>query len=436
LSAQAANKGLSSYVTLVRSNRNYRYLWLGQIVSLLGDWFNLIASAALIGRLTESGLAVGGLFVVRMLAPFLISPVAGVAADRYNRKHLLILADVARAAVVMGFLLVREPEHVWLLYALTALQLGLSGFFFPARNAILPDIVEKQDLGTANALGAATWSVMLGLGAALGGLAAGQFGVYPSFVLDALTFVGSAVLLIQVRYVAAPAIEGAPQSLRAGLGQYVEGLSYLKRHRDILFIALHKGAFALVSSGAFNVIQVRMTEDIFVIGEGGGTSLGILFAVTGIGTGIGPILARYLTGDRDRPQRIAIAASYIVAAIGSLIIVPLSSFPVVLFGSFLRGIGGGTGWVFATQLLLQLSPNRVRGRIFSTEYAIFTLLNAIGAAVGGWAIDQPGLGIAEMMWGMTFLLLIPSALWSLWIIRGQPTSAEALAAEESYIATR
>ncbi|MFC1961328.1 MFS transporter, partial [Chloroflexota bacterium] len=73
--------GLSSYISLVRRNRNYRYLWLGQIVSLLGDWFNLIASAALIGALTQSGLAIGGLFVVRMLAPFLVSPVAGVFAD-------------------------------------------------------------------------------------------------------------------------------------------------------------------------------------------------------------------------------------------------------------------------------------------------------------------------------------------------------------------
>ena len=77
-------------------------------------------------------LAVGGLFIVRFLAPFVVSPVAGVFADRYNRKYLLIAADLGRAVVVMGFLLVREPEQVWLLYTLSALQMGLSGFFFPA----------------------------------------------------------------------------------------------------------------------------------------------------------------------------------------------------------------------------------------------------------------------------------------------------------------
>ena len=99
----------AGYIELVQGNRDFRHLWFGQIISLLGDWFNLIGSAALIAGLTRSGLAVGGLFVVRSLAPFLISPLARVAADRYNRKHLLILADLIRGVTVLGFLLVRNP---------------------------------------------------------------------------------------------------------------------------------------------------------------------------------------------------------------------------------------------------------------------------------------------------------------------------------------
>ena len=96
------------YLALVRTNRNFRFLWIGQVVSLLGDWFDLIASAALISHLTRSGLAVGSLFVVRMLAPFLVSPLAGVLADRYNRKTLLIIADILRGFIVLGFLTVRS----------------------------------------------------------------------------------------------------------------------------------------------------------------------------------------------------------------------------------------------------------------------------------------------------------------------------------------
>jgi MFS family permease len=424
-----SSSSLAAYRTLVRDNTNFRYLWLGQIVSLLGDWFNLIASAALIGALTDSGLAVGGLFVVRMLAPFAISPIAGVAADRYNRKHLLILTDIGRAVVVLGFLLVREPSHVWLLYALTAVQLGLSGFFFPARNAILPDIVAEHELGTANALSSATWSVMLGLGAALGGLFAGQWGAYPAFILDALTFAGSAILIARVRYTPSTALADGARTLRAGLAQYVDGLRYVWQHKDILVIALHKGAFALIASGAMQVIQVRISDSVFVIGAGGGTGLGVMYAITGIGTGLGPIAARHFTGDRDWPQRRALTISYLIAAAGGVIMAPLVSFPVLLAGILLRGIGGGIGWVFSTQLLLQLVPNEVRGRVFSTEYALFTLMNAMGAAFGGWGIDQPAIGMTSLLWLNAGLLLIPAALWALWVRHGElsaePASAQA-----------
>ena len=133
-------------------------------------------------------MAVGTLFVVRMLAPFLISPIAGVVADRYNRKNTLIVTDITRALTVVGFLFVRSADQIWLLYTLTAIQLGISGFFFPTRNAILPDLVSQRELGAANALSSATWSVMLALGAATGGLVSGIFGIYTAFTVDALTF--------------------------------------------------------------------------------------------------------------------------------------------------------------------------------------------------------------------------------------------------------
>ena len=156
------------YVELVRTNDNFRNLWFGQIVSLFGDWFNLIASAALISDLTSSGLAVGGLFVIRMLAQFIASPIGGVLADRYNRKNLLIMTDLARGITVLGFLIVEKPEHVWMLYTLTAIQMAVSGIFAPTRSSILPDLVSDEEIGAANALSSATWSTMLAFGAAIG----------------------------------------------------------------------------------------------------------------------------------------------------------------------------------------------------------------------------------------------------------------------------
>ena len=412
------------YGQLLRTNRNFRNLWFGQIVSFLGDWFNLIASASLIGELTESGLAIGGLFVVRMLAPFLVSPLAGVAADRYNRKWILVTADLIRAVVVLGFLLVREPQHLWLLYGLTAVQLGISGFFQPARNAILPDIVSDAELGAANALSSATWSVMLAFGAALGGFVAGLWGNQPAFIIDSGTFLLSAFFIGRVGYEMPEALKKAEKTLRAGLVQYVDGLRYLVNHADILFIAMHKSANALFISAGFQVVQVKIAEDIFVYGAGGNWGLGTLYAVTGIGTGLGPIVLRRFTGDDETWLRRGILLGYLMGGLGLLVAAPLLNFGSVLLGGMLRGIGGGITWVFSTQLLLKLLPNEMRGRVFSSEFAIFTLLSATAAGVVGRGIDTP-LGISGVLFTMASLAFIPLLLWAVWIFLARPRLQQA-----------
>ena len=416
------------YVALVRSNHNYRSVWLGEIVSLFGDWFDLIASATLIAKLTGSGLAVGGLFVVRMLAPFLISPVAGVLADRYDRKKLLIACDLARAVIVLGFLLVRQPDQIWLLYVITTLQLTLSGIFFPTREAILPDIVAEREVGTANALSATTWSTMLSIGAALGGLATGQWGIYPAFVIDSLSFLISAVFLWQIHSSVAPPLAEHNASVRAAVTQYVDGLRYLRQHADIFWISLLKAALGLSIGGAFSVIEVVLAERIFVIGQGGGTSLGLIYAVAGAGTGLGPLLARRLTGDRVRPLRWAILVSFGLAAVGVAIIAPLASFGLVLVGALLNAFGTGTNWVFSSQLLLKLTPNKVRGRVFASDFAAVTLANAIGAGAAGWLLDRSGLGLPGLLLAMAGFTAVLGVLWWVWITLGEPARADRAAA--------
>ena len=408
----------TGYWELVRENASFRYLWFGQIASLLGDWFNLIASAALLAQLTGSGFAVGSLFAVRMLAPFLISPLAGVIADRCNRKHILILSDLFRAVTVCGFLLVRDPQDVWLLYALTAVQLALGGFFFPARNAILPDIVSPRELGTANAINATTWSVMLAFGAALGGLVAGTWGIYPAFIIDALSFVVSAVILLGVQYRKTPE---TPDALGRGLFetavvQYLEGLTYLRNNRDILVTALHKGVSALVYTQGFQVVKVVVGRSLFPLGQAGGISLGLLFSATGLGTGIGPIAARLWTADQPDRLRLALFVGYFLSALGLGISSLLINLETVLLGSLWAGVGGGIIWVFSTQLVLQSVPGKVRGRVFSTEYAIFTLLSTFGVTATGFALDS-SLKVSEILAGMSVLTLVPGGLWRIWLWR-------------------
>lgn len=411
------------YGALLRHNHNYRNIWFGEIVSLFGDWFNLIATAALVTQLTGSGVAVGGLFVVRMLAPFLISPLAGVWADRYNRRLLLLISDLVRFVVVLGFLLVRRPEDVWLLYTLTVVQLAISGVFFPARNAILPDIAAPNEIGAANALSSTTWSVMLAIGAALGGVVTGEWGIYPAILVDAFSFLLSAYFIWRVRYTP-PAMAPTGGGVGAALAQYVEGLRYLRRHLDVLMITLLKSAMGLAVSGGFQVVQVVVAERVFVYGEGGATGLGLIYAVVGIGTGIGPIWARRFTGDRVWPLRVAIAAGFALACAGMFIIVPLGGFGWVLFGSLLRGVGAGIVWVFSTQLLLQLTPAAVRGRVFSSDFAAQTLANAIGAAAAGWALDGTGLGVPGLLVVLAVVTLVFGVGWVAWMLLGVNRAAD------------
>ena len=364
------NQNPVGYGALIRQNRNFRWLWAAQVVSLLGDWFNLIASAALIAELTGSGLAVGILFTVRMLAPFAVAPLAGICADRFNRKHLLIITDIARTFVVFAFLLVRNESDIWLLYTLTTLLFAISGFFSPARSAILPDITSPQELGTANALGASTWSVMLALGAAIGGVTTGVFGIQTAFIIDGFTFIVSTLFLFGIRL---PSSRANPAETRSR--SETKALAYLLRHPDMLFIAMHKAAIALMLSAGFQVAQVAISKEHFVIGVGGAISLGLMYAVNGVGSGLGPVFARRWTGDRDKPLRSSITLGYLIGGVGLAIAAPLLSLPMVLLGGFIRSIGGGIVWVFSTQLLLQNAPNEIRGRVFGTEFALFTFVN-------------------------------------------------------------
>lgn len=411
----AANS--TGYLQLIRGNRAFRHLWAGQIISLTGDWFNLIASAALIAALTQSGTAIGGLFVVRMVAPFIVSPIAGVVADRYNRRAIVISTDVLRCFIVLAFVLVREPQHVWLIYALTAVQSASQGFYFPAWNAILPDITERRELGIANAISSATWSVMLSFGAALGGLVAGVIGVYPAFVIDAITFLLSAIILFRMPY-QSTLERAADQSIMAGLRQYMDGLAYLRRHIDTFSIAIQKAILGFCIIGFFQVAQVTIAEQHFPIGEGGSITMGLIYVMAGIGSGLSPILGRNWARDRDRRLRLMIALGYISAAVGFLVCSSLLSLPVVLFGALMRGVGGGLIWILGTQLLLQIVPNEVRGRVFSTEFALYTLCAALSSGATGRLIDT-SLGVGGVLLLGSFILVLPTALWLLWIFFGR-----------------
>ncbi|MBE7551844.1 MAG: MFS transporter [Anaerolineales bacterium] len=382
---------IDSYVTLLRHNQQYRYLWLSQVISQTGDWFNLIASAALVAHLSGSGLAIGGLFLARLLPPFLLSPLVGVVADRFDRRKILIASDLLRAIVVLAFLFVRSAQDVWLLYVLTVLQLSISAFFEPTRAALMPSLVARKDLVTANALDGTTWSTMLAVGAALGGLATAVFGITTAFLIDAATFVLSAWFIGQVRPTFATVEPETVRERDTGWQAFVGGLHYLRRHPPVLAIALLKASKAL-AFGGMAVVEVTFAKEIFPIGADGSGTLGLIYVATGLSTGLGPLIARRITGEKTGAMYWAILFCYLSLIVGYVMIGYSTSLSFLLLATFIRTLGSGISWVYSSALLQMTVPDKFLGRVFAFDFAMMTLAASVSTLWVGWAKDSLAMG--------------------------------------------
>ncbi len=190
---------MSEFLQLLKSNRNYRYAWSGQVVSEIGDHFNNVAVFSLALANTRSGLVVTGIMLSRAIPAVMAGPVAGVILDRLDRKRIMIASDLIRAVVAFGFILAIPRSDTWLLYLLSALLMFASPFFTSGRSAILPTIANKEELHTANSLTQTTQWMTLTIGAFLGGTSITQFGYKWAFAFNALSFVFSAACISRLR---------------------------------------------------------------------------------------------------------------------------------------------------------------------------------------------------------------------------------------------
>jgi MFS family permease len=428
---------MNEYLSLLRQNRDYRYLWLGSVVSQFGDWFNLLASADLIAELTSGGAALSFLFLARFLPLFIVSPFAGVLADRFDRRYVMIASDLLRALTVLGLLLVREADDVWLFYVLTIMQFGFTSLFVPAKTAVLANVVKKSELVAANALDSLTWSTMLAFGAFLGGLFAAIFGVEQAFVMDALTFVLSAALVSRISVLVrdgdkgldvAPIGQGVVSAEHSGPSggwlDFLDGLRYLRGQPFILGLALVKAAGSL-AWGAFDVVQVTYAEEIFPLKaawitdlipeiDAGTATLGLAYAVIGLGTGFGPLVLRRILGDEPIRLRWAITAGFVLLVLGAIGIGVANSREAFFGATLVRTVGTGTIWVFSAALLQMIVPDRVRGRVFAFEFAILTLTQSFSTLWAGLiGQDRLGLDVRQIALSMSVVAAVMTILWLL-----------------------
>jgi len=397
---------VNTYLSLLQLRPKFRSLWLAQVISLTGDWFNTIASVIIVNRYAASGLAVGGLFIARALPPFLLGPVAGVVADRFDRRNILIVSDVLRAAIVLGFLWVDRPDRLWLLYVLTVLQFSVSSFFEPARAALTPAVVATDELLTANTLASITWSAMLTFGGAIGGLTAAFFGVRVSLIVDSLSFLASAILVLSIT---GQFRSQAAHALESGWKNFVDGLNYVRQNLDVGLVTLVK---ALGQVGSFDIISALYAARVFHYGKEGATTLGLMFTAFGVGAVIGPLIANRLGDSSVTWLRRAILGGFLCMPIAWFIVGVAPSLFVVLLGCVLRGIGGSINWTYS-EVLLQISvPDHLLGRVFAFDFAVFTLAVSISLWLTGFITDEFQLAPRSIVLILAAGSIVPLAVWS------------------------
>lgn len=401
----------AGYIELLRGNRAFRQIWLGQVVSQMGDWFNTIALYTIILNLTGSGRDIGLLLVARFLPSFVFGSFSGVLADRFSRRSIMIVSDLLRAVVVLGFLFVRRADQLWIIYVLTVAQLGLSTFFEPAKTAAIPSLVEDRELVAANAISSVTWSVMLTLGAALGGLITGAFGTNVAFVLDAGTYLLSAALIASVRVPKRAKREKQKLTVDRALGvtETLEGIQYVKSRPRVLALLLVKPAWGL-GGGILTLLGV-FGEKVFPVGSSPATGIGVLFAARGIGTAVGPIVARRISGEGKGRMQASIGIAFLIGGIFYILFGVATNFIFALVVLGIAHCGGSILWVFSTVLLQRGVEDNFRGRVFAAELALLTLTMAVSNYVSGEMLDRLGISPRTVVIGLGTFFVLPGIIW-------------------------
>ena len=410
----------SGYVQLVRENANFRRLWGGNIVSLFGDWFNTIAIYRLIEELTGSPLALGAVFITKMLPLALASPIAGLIVDRFDRRRVMIVSDLVRAVIVLGFLFVDHAGEVWMIYTLTALQVVVSAVFMPAKSASLPNIVAGQNLLTANALMSATWSTMLALGAAVGGVAVEALGPHTVFVIDSVTYLVSAWFIWRT-VIPQDTEEVAPTAtpIRDGLRTIVEGWRRMRERPSVGRIALAKAAWGL-GGGAPVFLLVLLAE--VLMPDQPALGIGILYSARGLGTGLGPILARaWFPDERRWPALLGICIS--LSGLGYVLVSQVGWLWGVVPLVVLAHAASGANWVLSTVLLQQRTEDRFRGRVFSTDWLLVTLVESASVLSAALLLEYELASLGTIILVFAGVQIVTGMVWVLTVVPAERRAA-------------
>lgn len=399
---------MNHYLRLLQENPGFTRLWLSQVISMTGDWFNTVVLFTLVATYSpgREGIAVSLFVLARVVPPMLISPVAGVLVDRFNRKQLLIWSNLLRAFVVAGLLLTTQgAEWLWLIYLLTVLQFTLSAVFEPGQSALIPSLVAPADLIPANTLVNITWSAMLALGAVIGGIFATLVGTNAALLFDAFSFIVAAWLILPL----------APRILATATEHHVdtsfqEGVRYLRRTPQAAMLLLAKFGMSL---GNVDTLLAIYATQIFVLGSNGEFGLGIMYSAFGIGAVVGPLIFNRFNDGSLKVMRRLMLISFVGAVVGWIALGAASTLALLCLGLFIRAVCGSTNWTYSTIALQKTVPDAYLGRVFSLDMAGFYLATVLSTLAHGSLIDAVGSDNARLIaLGTGVIALLPLGAWA------------------------
>lgn len=381
------------------------------MVSLAGDWFTLIALYSLLETYTGSSQAVGLMLLTRFLPPAFFSPLAGVVADRFSRKHVLVICDLLRALVVLGFLCVRNASDVWLVYLLTFAQMSLAAFFDPAEQASIGSTVEPHEVVTANTLQGATWSAMLGLGAVAGGLLTAAVGREASFVVDSLSYCLSAFFISRSVIPRTQQPSLAPTwAARLGMTDFLDGLALVRSRPEIRRVLWVKTGWGITGGAALTLYAV-MGSRVFTVPGAPEAGVGVLLGMRGVGALLGPLLARHWGGDSPEFLERAIGWAFGVTAVSWAFFAFAPHLAIAAVCLAFAHTGVATQWVFSSSLINLRVEDRFRGRVFSVDSTLFLVVLGLSSWAGGTALEAFGFSPRLVMASLAALLC---GSWGVW----------------------
>ena len=409
-------QAFTPFVELIKEYPSFRRLWIAQAISNFGDWFGLLALYALVQRYSDSEFLLGLVIVVKMLSLAFFSPIAGYLTDRFNRRILMIICDGGRALSLLLMLLVQQESLLWLAYALTGFQMMLSAIFEPAKTASIPNVAPPDRLVDANIISTATWSIIFTTGMAIGGFATEWIGVEGVFILDAFSYLVSAWFIYRAvipqearrsNYVEGQKKPSFWEDIRQNIGaDIVLGIRYLRDNHQILRPAVAKGTSTIFLGGLVYML-VLVSDSILQMGSIG---LGLLYAARGIGTGIGPVIARQHFTD-ERQWVVVMGASIALSGTMYLVVGLTQVWWMMFVFVLLAHAASGANWVTSTVLLQKRSEDNFRGRVFSTEWLLFTLGNSLSVVVASVLLEWQIVALQTLISLYAVGLMAAGLLW-------------------------